>query len=442
MYPQQSQINNTYLYIVCIIIFSNLFFGHGFQLLRIFNLPVNEITLFFLLLLINHFVIFNKLNTITNTLPFIIWIVYGLISIFFSFIEYGIWALRDGTQILDALYLIVGFVLLSKERNVEIFFKTIKISFFVSLVYVFLFPYNSFLINLPPFVFSAAGTGQPVSLFFNYSSLGHTWIWLGFFPLIFSSELRSNFIYKMGSIIMIGISLFVMQRRGIYVAVIGVILFLIYFNRQFLKKTMVYIFLTFLLLFLITLFGIQLEGKLDNATVTFFFKHLISFVPGYAEANPDFRVPAGTANIRILWWTQILEESFTSLKFFLFGKGFGIETVDFYAANEIAVREPHNAFISTYVRMGFLGILIFLWMHIIFFKTWVKFYKYADSNSLITARNRLLYLAIFIVMILAASVGGSTFQKTYKAVPYYFFWGATFGICYNIRNKLNKIDQN
>ena len=111
MYPQQSKINNSFIYIFCIIIFCNLFFGYGFQLLLIFNFPVNEVALLFFLLIINYFVIFSKLNAITNISPFIIWVVYGLIGIFFSFIERGIWALRDGIHILDSLYLVVGFLI-------------------------------------------------------------------------------------------------------------------------------------------------------------------------------------------------------------------------------------------------------------------------------------------------------------------------------------------
>ena len=45
MYSEQSKINNFFLYIFCFILLSNLFFGYGFQILLIFNLPVNEITL-------------------------------------------------------------------------------------------------------------------------------------------------------------------------------------------------------------------------------------------------------------------------------------------------------------------------------------------------------------------------------------------------------------
>ena len=115
MYSEQSKINNFFLYIFCFILLSNLFFGYGFQILLIFNLPVNEIVLLSFLILINYFKLFNRLNTIINISPFLIWIVYGLIRIFFSFFEYGLWALRDGTHIFDSLYLIVGFLLLSNQ---------------------------------------------------------------------------------------------------------------------------------------------------------------------------------------------------------------------------------------------------------------------------------------------------------------------------------------
>ena len=351
MYSQQLKINNLFLYIFCFILLSNLFFGYGFQLLLIFNFPVNEVALLFFLLIINYFVIFSKLNTITNLFPFMIWVVYGLIGIFFSFIERGIWALRDGIHILDSLYLVVGFLLFSNERNIKFFFRIIKIAFFIGLVYVFLFPFKDFLMAHSPTVSSVAGTGLPGSFFFNYSILPLTWVWLGFYPLILSNEIRSNFIYKISPIILIGMSLFIMQRRMIYFGIIGVIFFLVYFHKQSFKKTMVYILLTFLLVSLFTLFGLNFEGKIGSATVAFFFNHLVSFLPGFGETNPEFLTSTRNAEIRIMWWTQIIVKSFSSLKLFLFGQGYGLELIDFPTAYGRLSREPHNAIISIFCRI-------------------------------------------------------------------------------------------
>ena len=117
-------------------------------------------------------------------------------------------------------------------------------------------------------------------------------------------------------------------------------------------------------------------------------------------------------------------------------------TINFAVAYDILVREPHNSFMSIYARLGLFGLLIWLWMHFFFIKTWVKFYKYTISNNLITERNRLLYLGVFIVMILGACISASLFQTPYYAVPYYFLWGVILRICYNLNNNLNKIDQN
>ena len=83
----------------------------------------------------------EKINRMLNITPFVLWMLYGGIYIVFS-LDKGLWAMRDGSQNIDTLYLLVGFTLFSSKENFEFFIKTIRISFFLALFYVLLIPFR------------------------------------------------------------------------------------------------------------------------------------------------------------------------------------------------------------------------------------------------------------------------------------------------------------
>ena len=135
-----------------------------------------------------------------------------------------------------------------------------------------------------------------------------------------------------------------------------------------------------------------------------------------------------------------MEESLTSVKIFLFGKGFGMPLTQFSAGLGIIAREPHNMYLSTFARLGIVGLLIWIWMHITFFMAWRKCYKYAVANNLYE-KYILLFLLIYILLSLFSSIGGSVLMYPCYAVPYYFFWGVILRICFNLEMMQNEKNQ-
>ena len=188
---RRSKNSNALIYLINLLIFCNLFIGWGFQNFTIFGIPVNEIAMIIILIIINIFFIIKHLNFVVNILPFIFWLLYGVFFIFSGYIQYGIWALRDGSHVIDSLFLIIGFFLVSSEKNYNFFFNNIKYLIYVGLIYVILLPFKNNIQSFIPNVAGAAGYNVTLSLF-NYTSITTTWVWLAFYSLINYNRIKGN----------------------------------------------------------------------------------------------------------------------------------------------------------------------------------------------------------------------------------------------------------
>ena len=90
------------------IVFSNFFFGWAFQNFTISFVPI--VYVFLLLLLLN-----SKLSTNFKILQdvgllniFLFYLMYNLVKLSINYFEYGLVAIRDGTFVLDSLFILVS----------------------------------------------------------------------------------------------------------------------------------------------------------------------------------------------------------------------------------------------------------------------------------------------------------------------------------------------
>ena len=163
------------IYIIFILIYGNLFLGWSFQNLTILGIPINETVLLLLLISINVPNIIKHLRLVVNISLFIIWLIYGSFHLVIGFVESGIWALRDGSHVIDSFFLFIGFFLISNEKYYNYFFTHIKKIVLVALLYCLLLPFSQSIQSLIPGVSGAAGYNVGLSLF-NYTSMAITWV--------------------------------------------------------------------------------------------------------------------------------------------------------------------------------------------------------------------------------------------------------------------------
>ena len=214
--------------IIFFLFFCNLFFGHGFQILTFFNLPVNYILLIVLVLFSFNQKTFNILKIKKIHSIIFLFLALNFFRLIFNTQEFGLMALRDATYSIDMLFLISSLYIFSINDIFDKFKNLIKICFFTVFLFIIFWIFRDFVEKFSPTITSI--TGQTTRLFFNWSTIALYLVWFSFYKIIFHDDK-----IKISSLIIliffILFSLIVFQRRFVYLCLIA--LFLISF---FLKK--------------------------------------------------------------------------------------------------------------------------------------------------------------------------------------------------------------
>lgn len=432
---------NFKIYLIFILVYGNLFLGWSFQNLTILGIPINETVLILLLISINVPRVLNELRIVVNIFPFILWLLYGLFLIVLGFTQHGIWALRDGSHVIDSFFLIIGFFLVSYKKNYDYFFTHIRKFALVGLLYVLLLPFSESIQNFIPKVSGVSGDNVGKSLF-NYSSMSAIWIWLAFYTSINYTKIENSFLYtKIIPFLFLIVPIILFQQRSTYLSIIGVMFFLIIFTKEkFTSKFLGFFFIFVISLFIFSMINFEIEGRISNFSSAFLMEHIMSTF-GYASERT--LSSTGTVDQRLMWLIEVIDNSFNSITRFIFGKGFGEPLIEFGATMGVIVREPHNAFLSIYGKMGLFGFIIWMWMHMNFFNAWRYYYRYANLYNKIDEKKNLLGLIIFIIITLLSGFTNSMFEQTWTSSIYYILWGIILRISFNLNiHKIENYNKN
>ncbi len=155
-------------------------------------------------------------------------------------------------------------------------------------------------------------------------------------------------------------------------------------------------------------------------SITFIKNHFLAIFGVESEG-----VVAAASGItqRIEWWRDLLKVWSENIGTIIYGLGYGFPLIDFKLQQHVIVREPHNSYISILARLGIIGALAWVWMHILLINIWRKAFKQCRIVGWRLGQNRLLILMVFFILILIMAIGEDAFEKPFNAIPYYFFWG-------------------
>src|SRR3546814_13174763 len=84
-----------------------------------FGVPLGELMLVFVLLGLNIPRVLSRMSAAAILAPFLLWWGWGLTRLVFDAAAHGAWALRDATQLIESLYMVVGFLLPVAPRAVQ-----------------------------------------------------------------------------------------------------------------------------------------------------------------------------------------------------------------------------------------------------------------------------------------------------------------------------------
>ena len=410
------------------IVFSNFFFGWAFQNFTISFVPI--VYVFLLLLLLN-----SKLSTNLKILQdvgllniFLFYLMYNLVKLSINYFEYGLVAIRDGTFVLDSLFILVSLSFFSSiEPTIT---KILKICFLYSFMFILFWFIRDSVIFLSPTITSPLG-GQ-TNLFFNFSTINVTCGFFAFYSYLFLDSNNKKFIYFLFFLIF---SLILLPKRMIYIWYISAFLYLIFIDKKNINFTFK-LLSVFIVFYIIDLIGIFSIFKVKEINFFDFFKsHLLSTIPTYEINNIDdfFVGTQSTVSWRIDKWTMTISNVMATFNTFLFGLPFGVSLTDFYNTQGMQTREPHNLYITIFARTGLIGFILFSILH---FKIIRILYK-AYIKSLILknkATNKLMILFMMYVLFIfgGGGISSSILSATYHSTQFYLFVGIWISIYFKL----------
>lgn len=425
--------------IVLIVVSLYMLLNYGFMQIRIppiksGGIPIGEITLFVALSTINLFIVFSRLSRVILLTPFIIWWVMGFCHALWGISNHGMWALRDATHLIESLFIVVGFAFAGRPEAMDRFFRLLPKILVIGCIYAIGYPFSEKLMSISPTIL--AGSGHYVPIFFNYTNTPVVLLTAVSYILLFTSwkhpfAIRYIFIAS----VLFGFTAFLFQARTIYLQIIALFIFFSFYRYGINKKFICVLTSTAILLFIISVFGLDIEGRLgQKISLTFLRNHFLAIFG--IESDGVVASARGVAQ-RIGWWRDLMGYWTNNIGTIFFGMGYGLPLIDFKMNYGVIVREPHNSYISIIARLGIIGAIAWIWMHVILIKVWHRTYKKAVDIGWQEGQNRLLILMVFFILIWIFAIGEDAFEKPFNAIPYYFFWGIVlrcasyFKYCFN-----------
>ena len=207
------------------------------------------------------------------------------------------------------------------------------------------------------------------------------------------------------------------QSRSMYLGALLVLMMLLTFWRksQAIKLILVLAIGVSVVFGLIGIMPVELEGIRGPVSLEFLKRHAASLV-GDSERS------YGT----VLWRLDILEEAWERVTAtpsrFLLGEGFGMPLTNKISPGGIAMRQPHNSHLSILMRLGLVGLAVWLALN-----AWlvVTYLKRVLSTPTQARRGLYLWFLIYYVLNMLLTSVQPKLEFSHGAIPFFIITGFT-----------------
>jgi hypothetical protein len=404
-----------------------LILNQGFMLVRVppigSGIPIGELVLVLSLLTLNLTVVIPRMSGQVWMFPILLWWAYSLSRAVLDIGFGGVWALRDSSQEIESLFLIVGFWLVNRPIYLRYFFRWLRRTLVVLGFYALLFPMSATLEKFSPSL-SAMNTSVR-SLFFQMNGIPSLALWVVAWLLMERPGERKPQIrmrYLAATFLLVWTAAFA-QERTVYNQIAFLILLFMVFRRKVAARWIMILILGALLIGIVTVSGITLKGRVGKKISLDFIMHHIESASGQGEAGEGTSALASNAVLRFTWWKHIAVEMESSRRKMFFGLGFGMPLTNYPLGPGIVLREPHDSYISVWARLGVFGLLLWVLMQAMLFQSWWKSYRLTRRLNWVQDQQNLLLLLIYWILIMVYAIGEPAFELPFLAIPYYLFAG-------------------
>lgn len=417
-----------------------LILNYGFMLVRApvggSGIPIGEIVLLYSLMFIRYPVTIGRMSKVINVWPFFVWWLYIMIRVTEGAYNHGIWALRDATNILESLFILVGFAFTSRLSDFKKIIKWLPKVIIIGALYGLTYPFRDIFQEISPTITNSIGASIPI--LFNYINSSMLMIWAAVYLLLISDNFNKYSKKRyLSAVFLLCFAVLLFQARTLYLQVIAVFTMFFIYRRNLLGKSTASVFLGIFFVSLLPILDISIKGRLgQTVSLDFLTNHFLAIVGFEAEGVEGAAKGVG---LRIGWWQDIFYRMNQSWSTFIFGLGYGFPLVDFHNVIGSVVREPHNSYISIYARSGVVGILGFIFIHFLLLRTWMRTYRICTINKFKYGQDFLLLMLTYFLLVWVYAIGEDAFEKPFIIIPYYFFWGLVLRFAYLLMSK--KLDR-
>lgn len=342
---------------------------------------------------------------------------FTLIHLVFDIPSLGLWAIRDATMTLDGMFLFLGLFWALQPKGLNILTKWLIGIFILNMFYCFTFPWSDAIHAWSP----SSGVFLEVPIFGQYHTTDIYLLLGAIFCLGAGAHfLRNKRWLVLPLVVLQLLGLAVTQARASYIALAACILILILLGES--KKSFILLGTVsgalVVLVLLTGVAGLQLSGRIGPINIDFLKDHVRSI-------TGEKVTPASSVDSRIEFAEEAMQHFHSSP---IFGVGFGQPIVSYIDEETGAtVRIPHNSNLTVMVRLGLVGLMI-----------WIAFNVSLIRQIVHALRRRSKYdtqvyawiqwiLLFYVTFMIAALVEGPL-ETPSSAIPFYFFMGLGLGL--------------
>lgn len=339
-----------------------------------------------------------------------------LLHLAFDLPEYGIWAVRDGTMILDGVFMLLGYAWARKKNSIVPLLGWLMLLLAVNLPYSYTLPWTDAITSFSP----KSGVFLQIPIIGNYHTSALVLVAGAMFCICLGRYITDKQWLLLGLVALQLLGLAIQQARQMYVGVVACILILIVLGEtaKYGKLLLMLGSAIAALAFVTTVGGLQLSGRIGPITMDFFKEHIRS-ISG-AEGTPG-----STVQSRLEWY----DEAFAHIEAHPFvGEGFGMPLLSYVDETSGAVvRMPHNSSLNLLARLGAIGLLVWIAFHASIIRIFIKTYR-ARRRCDKRLYDFMQWLFLWYVLFMIVSWVEGPFEYPSGAVPFYFFTGLTVGL--------------
>ena len=380
--------------------------------------------------------VLSRMGAITSLFPFLLWWSWAFGHLIFDTVAQGYWALRDATQVVDSLFIIVGFTLAGNRQTVARLAYWLRPIVAMCILYALSVGYGYEIAAISPTLSGFAGRDIPI--FGVYAIPSTMLLWGAVFCIVQPApSMAARLRYVLLAAFLVSFALIVVQARTTYLQLLSVGALLVMLRPRALSGLGVAVPFFFAALVVMSAFDLRVAGRLTSEfSLSFFWDHIQSVI---GMDDGDHAVVASAANgvsQRLGWWNRIYDQLTMDEVTLLTGLGYGIPLTDFSDAEGVVTREPHNSLISVTGRLGLIGIFAWIWMQVELFRAGCRAYFDCLNTGRREGADLVFVLMAFAVLTLASCLGEDAMEKPYNAIPYYAFWGFILRMGYEARARV------